>query len=139
MPYVVTAPPPGWFDRLTAAVLRLSEGPAIASRHPIVASRAWPLPRCGDSSGRSLLCAEIAAPGHLITVCSTHVDGGACQLAGLAGRLAARCATTPLVVLGDFNATDDAPGMGELLAVAVSTTRFATRIRTSRARRSGSR
>ncbi|MCW5892522.1 MAG: endonuclease/exonuclease/phosphatase family protein [bacterium] len=117
MPAVVGAPPLTWFDRLTAAVLRLSEGPALVSRHPLIASRVWPLPRCGDSSARSLVCGEVAAPGATVTVCSTHIDGGACQLAALAQRIAARCPTTPLVVLGDLNATQHAPAVVQLLAV----------------------
>lgn len=114
-PFVLQAPPRWWFDRLTAAVLRLSEGPAVASRHPFLGTRVWPLPRCGDSSSRSLVCAEVAAPAGTVTLCSTHVDGGECQLMALTERVRARCATTPLVLTGDLNATETHPGVEALL------------------------
>jgi endonuclease/exonuclease/phosphatase family metal-dependent hydrolase len=115
MPFVLEASPRSWFDRLTATVLRLSEGPALASRHPLLATSIWPLPRCGDSSSRSLVCAEVATPGGAVTVCSTHVDGGECQLAALSARVRSRCPTTPLVLTGDLNATETHPGVESLL------------------------
>ena len=66
----------GWFNRAAAAFMDFSEGPAILSRFPIVRSETHKLPRCGRwLDPRVLLFAELATPGGLLPVFSTHTSG----------------------------------------------------------------
>jgi endonuclease/exonuclease/phosphatase family metal-dependent hydrolase len=93
-------------------LMNFAEGPAIVSRFPITAWQAWDLPRCGRFfDPRVLLCADIRTPWGLLQVCSTHTGGELCQAKSVAALIQKRRGSLPLIVMGDFNATEDSPSV----------------------------
>jgi endonuclease/exonuclease/phosphatase family metal-dependent hydrolase len=100
--------------RLATWVLDLDEGPAITSRHPLAATRHWVLDACDGYYRRVLLCAEVCAPGGAVDVCSTHLNGSACQANEVARRLMTATRRRPLILMGDLNATEDETGFRRL-------------------------
>jgi endonuclease/exonuclease/phosphatase family metal-dependent hydrolase len=103
------------FAFLVRSVLGLEEGPAVLSRWLITRSDATPIARCSELYRRMLVCAEVATPWGPLELCSTHVDGSACQAESLLAALARRPRTRPLVLTGDLNATEDSFGIARLL------------------------
>jgi len=101
---------------LAAWVLNLDEGPAVLSRFPIASSKISPVEGCGGSYRRMLVCAELATPGGSIDACSTHLDGSDCQAKAVADVLRGRSRAAPLVLVGDFNATESSEGIRRLIA-----------------------
>ncbi|MCS6926610.1 MAG: endonuclease/exonuclease/phosphatase family protein [Candidatus Binatia bacterium] len=99
-------------NRFTARVMNFSEGPAIVSRFPIVASSAHDLPRCGRwTDPRVVLCATLDTPWGLLTVCSTHTSGTVCQSRGVVQVVLRQRGSLPLLLMGDLNATENAPAV----------------------------
>jgi endonuclease/exonuclease/phosphatase family metal-dependent hydrolase len=96
---------------LSSAVLAMDEGPAIASRFPIGRVTRTLLPQCHAFYRRVLLCAEICTPWGPVETCSTHLNGSECQAASVDADLRARPRGMPLVLMGDLNASEDAPGL----------------------------
>jgi endonuclease/exonuclease/phosphatase family metal-dependent hydrolase len=97
----------GWLNRFAAAFMDFSEGPAILSRFPIVRWEAHKLPRCGRSlDPRVMLFAELATPGGLLPVFSTHISGHVCHAAALATLVRERRGDLPGVLMGDLNAVE---------------------------------
>jgi endonuclease/exonuclease/phosphatase family metal-dependent hydrolase len=97
-------------------VMNLTEGPAIVSRFPIVAWEAHDLPRCGRlTDSRVLLCAELQTPWGRLQACSTHISGDPCQAEGVVQVLRTRSNSLPLLLMGDFNATEQSPAMTLLM------------------------
>jgi endonuclease/exonuclease/phosphatase family metal-dependent hydrolase len=113
--HVALASPADWLKRAAAVVLGFDEVPALTSRFPLERVRTRPIARCGEILPRSLVCADVAVPYGPITVCSTHLDGSACQLADLAAALRDEGGVAPLVLMGDLNTTDEAPGFRRLV------------------------
>lgn len=106
-------------ERVNAFISRLmnfSEGPAILSRFPLVAWEAYDLPRCGRfTDARVLLCAQVQAPWGQFQVCATHISGDPCQAKRIVEVLHEQHATLPLILMGDFNATEHSPAITELI------------------------
>ncbi len=94
-------------NRIISWVMNLTEGPAIVSRFPIVSSETYDLPRCGRfTDPRVLLCAELQTPWGQVHACSTHVSGDLCQTESIIHFLRQRRNALPLLLMGDFNATE---------------------------------
>jgi endonuclease/exonuclease/phosphatase family metal-dependent hydrolase len=103
-------------NALAAWVMNFTEGPAIVSRFPIVASEAHDLPRCGRfTDPRVLLCATLQTPWGHLQACSTHISGDPCQTKEVAAFLRDRRNALPLLLMGDFNATENSPAMTALV------------------------
>lgn len=101
-----------WVNTLTAWVMNFSEGPAIVSRFPIVASVSHDLPRCGRfTDPRVAVCATLHTPWGLLDVCSTHTSGNACQAKSLVDFVQERRGPLPLLLMGDLNATENSPAI----------------------------
>ena len=99
-------------NAVTTWVMNFSEGPAIVSRFPIVASQAYDLPRCGRwADARVLLCAELQTPWGPLQACSTHLSGNLCQAKEIMELLRDRRGAAPVVLMGDMNALEDSPAM----------------------------
>ena len=104
-------------DAGIATLMNFSEGPAVLSRFPIVASEAHPLPRCGGPfDPRVALHAAIETPAGLVGVWSTHLSWGGCQSRALAELVMERRGALPSVVMGDLNAVEDMPAIAHLRA-----------------------
>jgi len=106
-----------WINRLIAWIMNFTEGPAIISRFPIVASEAHDLPRCGQfTDPRVLLYVELQTPWGRLPVSSTHISRDACpELAeSIADFLYDRRGSLPLLLMGDFNATENSPPIAVL-------------------------
>jgi endonuclease/exonuclease/phosphatase family metal-dependent hydrolase len=103
------------FALLVRFVLGLEEGPAALSRWLITGSDTTPIARCSELYRRVLVCAEVATPWGPLELCSTHIDGSACQAESLLAALAKRPRTRPLVLTGDLNATEDSFGVARLV------------------------
>ena len=102
-------------NRITAWVMNLTEGPAIVSRFPIVSSETYDLPRCGRfTDPRVLLCAELQTPWGHVHACSTHISGDRCQTKSIIHFLRQRRNSLPLLLMGDFNATEHSPAITAL-------------------------
>ncbi|MBI3801763.1 MAG: endonuclease/exonuclease/phosphatase family protein [Deltaproteobacteria bacterium] len=96
-------------------VMNLTEGPAIISRFPIVFSETYDLPRCGRfTDPRVLLCAELETPWGRVYACSTHISGDICQTESIIRFLRQRLNSLPLLLMGDFNATESSPAITAL-------------------------
>jgi endonuclease/exonuclease/phosphatase family metal-dependent hydrolase len=111
----------GWqpIDDLIGVVMNFTEGPAVLSRFPIVASEVRSLPRCsGPFDVRVALRADLATPWGEMPVFSTHLSWGACQWLELARFVGERPRALPSVLMGDFNATEDMPQIASLLRTA---------------------
>jgi endonuclease/exonuclease/phosphatase family metal-dependent hydrolase len=104
-----------WLNRLTAWVINLEEGQAILSRFPILDWEAAPLPLCkGRFDPRLWLYARLQTPWGELGVASTHTSNGFCEAPAVAGLMHDRRGPLPSVLMGDFNATDDSPGVTAL-------------------------
>lgn len=91
-------------------VMNLTEGPAIVSRFPIVSWTAHDLPRCGRwTDPRVLLTAEVQTPWGTLLVGSTHISGDPCQAEAIANVIQKQQNSLPLVLMGDFNASERTP------------------------------
>lgn len=102
-------------NSFTNWVMNLTEGPAIVSRFPITSWRAHDLPRCGRfTDPRVLLCAELASPWGELTACSTHISGEKCQADHIIEVLQEKQNALPLLLMGDFNASENAPAITAL-------------------------
>jgi endonuclease/exonuclease/phosphatase family metal-dependent hydrolase len=111
----------GWLNRAAAAFMDFSEGPAILSRFPIVRSETHKLPRCGRwFDPRVLLFAEVATPGGLLPVFSTHTSGHACHAEAVAALVRERQGNLPGVLMGDLNAVESSAAIrGLVMAVGL--------------------
>jgi endonuclease/exonuclease/phosphatase family metal-dependent hydrolase len=102
-------------NAVTAWIMNFSEGPAIVSRFPVVAWKAYDLPRCGRfADPRVLLCAELKTPWGPLQVCSTHTSGNVCQTKKLIDFMLDRRDSLPLILMGDFNASEHSPAITAL-------------------------
>ena len=92
-------------DTLIVALMGFTEGSAILSRFPIVASEVFDLPRCRRRlEPRILLRAEISAPGGMLHVFSTHIArGDECQMERVGEIVRSRHGSQPSLLMGDFN------------------------------------
>ena len=105
-----------WFNRAAAWLMDFAEGPAVLSRFPIVSSAAYKLPQCGwRLDPRVLLLADLATPGGVLRVFSTHISGHHCQADALGELVRERRGATPSVLMGDFNAVESSPTIRGLL------------------------
>lgn len=114
-----------WAPWLVGAALGFDEGPAVASRYPILAWDAREIGPCELGYRRMLVCARLAAPTGPLDLCSAHTARNACEHRKLAAALRARDPALPLVVTGDLNATPDAPSIRRLLRKTGLTDAFA--------------
>ena len=106
-----------WMNRVAAALVDFSEGPAILSRFPIVRWEAHKLPRCGRRlDPRVLLFAELATPDGLLPVFSTHTSGHACHAEAVAALVRERRGDLPGVLMGDLNAVESSAAITALVA-----------------------
>jgi endonuclease/exonuclease/phosphatase family metal-dependent hydrolase len=116
-----------WINRVAAALVDFSEGPAILSRFPIVRWEAHKLPRCGRRlDPRVLLFVELATPGGRLPVFSTHTSGHACHAQAVAALVRERRADLPGVLMGDLNAVESSAAITTLLAETGSIDAFRT-------------
>jgi len=101
--------PLGW---LATGLIGFSEGPAILSRYPIVATETLDLPRCRKRlDPRVVLGATLRTPHGDLLAYSTHVSRDDCQLTRIAELVSARRNGLPSLVMGDFNAAESTGGM----------------------------
>lgn len=101
--------PLGW---LATGLIGFSEGPAILSRFPIVATETIDLPRCRKRfDPRVILAATLRTPRGDLVAYSTHVSHDDCQLARIAEIIGARRNGLPSLVMGDFNAVENSDAM----------------------------
>jgi endonuclease/exonuclease/phosphatase family metal-dependent hydrolase len=104
-----------WFpypdlNRLARWLLGFAEGPAILSRYPIRRWEIHALPRCGRPlDPRALIYAELDTPWGALSVFSTHTSNDACHTRRVAELVRDRRAELPALLMGDFNAVEDAP------------------------------
>jgi endonuclease/exonuclease/phosphatase family metal-dependent hydrolase len=104
-----------WANTLVATFMNFAEGPAILSRYPILNWDVYDLPRCGTwTDPRVLLCAELQTPWGPLQACSTHISRNACQAKGVADIVQRRPRSSPLVLMGDFNTTEQSEGFVQL-------------------------
>jgi endonuclease/exonuclease/phosphatase family metal-dependent hydrolase len=105
----------GVFNRVAAAFMGFSEGPAILSRFPILRAETVRLPRCGRwLDPRVLLYAELAMRGGRLPVFSTHTSGHACHAQAVGALVRARRGDLPGVLMGDLNSVESSPAMAAL-------------------------
>jgi endonuclease/exonuclease/phosphatase family metal-dependent hydrolase len=98
--------------RLVSFFINFSEGPAILSRFPIVASEVRTLPWCGRLfDPRVLLYALVRTPWGDLAMFSTHTSGDPCQTRRVAELVKQRRSALPAVLVGDFNAAEDSPAV----------------------------
>jgi len=96
-------------------VMNLTEGPAIVSRFPLKSWQAYDLPRCGRfTDPRVLLCAELNTPWGALPVCSTHTSGLSCHSESIVRLTNNHRGALPLLLMGDFNASEDSPAITAL-------------------------
>jgi endonuclease/exonuclease/phosphatase family metal-dependent hydrolase len=104
-----------WFpypelNRFARWVLGFAEGPAILSRFPIRRWEIHGLPRCGRPlDPRALIYAELDTPWGALPVFSTHTSNDTCHTRRVAELVQERRAALPALLMGDFNAVEDAP------------------------------
>lgn len=100
---------------LIVRAMNFSEGPAILSRFPIVASELHELPRCRRwFELRVLLRAEIETPWGRLDAYSTHLSRDDCQVERVGQVVRTRRGPLPAIVTGDFNATETLPAVAAL-------------------------
>lgn len=100
---------------LIARLMNFSEGPAIVSRFPIVATEIHQLPRCRRwYDSRVLLRAALDTPWGRLDAYSTHVSRDDCQVERVGQLVRSRRGPLPAIVTGDFNATDALPAVAAL-------------------------
>jgi endonuclease/exonuclease/phosphatase family metal-dependent hydrolase len=94
-------------NRLAAWLMDFSEGPAILSRFPIVASEVYDLPPCAKwLDPRVMLRAEVATPAGALQVFSAHTSRDDCQLRRVGEVVARARGALPALVMGDFNSSE---------------------------------
>ncbi len=102
-------------NQLAAWILDFDEGPAILSRHPIVAWETYELPRCGAYlDPRVVLRAELATPHGRVHAFSTHTSGLGCQVEQAARIVSAWRGAMPAVLMGDLNGVEATPWIAAL-------------------------
>jgi endonuclease/exonuclease/phosphatase family metal-dependent hydrolase len=100
---------------LVVWLMGFSEGPALLSRFPIARHEVHLLPRCRKFfDPRVLLRAEVTTPWGPLPVFSTHTSHDDCQVRHVAEVVRRHRGGAPSVVMGDFNATEQAPWMADL-------------------------
>ena len=90
-------------------------GNAVLTHLPVTSWERLPLPSIGESGSRNLLIARLAEPA--ITVLITHIarhNDQDLQLKTIAEVFLRQ--TTPVILMGDLNATSDNPVLKDLLA-----------------------
>jgi endonuclease/exonuclease/phosphatase family metal-dependent hydrolase len=108
-----------WLNRVAAAVMDFSEGPAILSRFPIARWEAHRLPRCGRRfEPRVLLFTALDTPQGRLPVFSTHTAGDPCHTRAVARLVRERRADLPGVLMGDLNAVESSAAIAALTAEA---------------------
>jgi endonuclease/exonuclease/phosphatase family metal-dependent hydrolase len=111
-------PYPG-LNRLARWILGFAEGPAILSRYPIRRWEIHGLPRCGRPlDPRALIYAELETPWGALPVFSTHTSNDTCHTRRVAELVQERRAGLPALLMGDFNAVEDAPPITALTRAA---------------------
>ena len=106
-----------WVNRMAAAVMDFSEGPAILSRFPILRSETLRLPRCGRwLDPRVVLFAELATPAGRLPVFSTHTSGHACHAQAVGALVRERRGDLPGILMGDLNAVESSAALAALAA-----------------------
>jgi endonuclease/exonuclease/phosphatase family metal-dependent hydrolase len=114
-PASLRAVPIPFVNRLAAWILDFEEGPAILSRHPIVAWETYELPRCGwYLDPRVVLRAELATPHGRIHAFSTHTSGLDCQVEQAARIVRSWRGAMPAVLMGDLNGVEAMPWIAAL-------------------------
>jgi endonuclease/exonuclease/phosphatase family metal-dependent hydrolase len=104
-----------WINRGLAFLLGFSEGPAIASRFPIVASSVHHLPRCGERfESRVLLTATLQTPWGEVQAHSTHTGRNGCQLPRVRDLVLQERRSLPSVLMGDLNAVEGSAALASL-------------------------
>jgi len=104
----------GW---LIVRAMNFNEGPALLSRFPIQAQVVHDLPRCAHwFDPRVALEATLATPWGPLRAVSTHVSRDDCQLRRLREIVGAAPGPLPALVMGDLNASETLPAIGELTA-----------------------
>ena len=107
--------PAEFINRQVAGLMDFSEGPAVLSRFPIVASGVHPLPRCaGLFDPRVLVHATLRTPWGDVDVASVHTSRGFCEADRVVELMTARRGRLPSVLMGDFNSREDSPGIRRL-------------------------
>jgi endonuclease/exonuclease/phosphatase family metal-dependent hydrolase len=106
-------------NAFTGWVMNFTEGPAIISRYPIITWKAYDLPRCGRfTDPRVLLAAEIKTPAGPLYVLSTHISGNSCHAQRVKELVLLYRNALPVLVTGDFNATEASPAIRLLTSEA---------------------
>jgi len=109
------ATPFALLNRLAAFVMDFSEGPAILSRFPIVATEVHDLRHCTKwLDPRVMLRAEIVTPAGAIDVFSTHTSADECQVDRVRAILLAARGARPALVMGDLNTAEWSPALRRL-------------------------
>ena len=103
-------------NRVLVALMNFNEGPAVLSRFPITASAVHDLPRCERTlDPRVMLETEVATPWGPLRVYSTHTGRDPCQHQRVAELVLAGRGRLPSILMGDFNAVEDAPSIASLV------------------------
>jgi endonuclease/exonuclease/phosphatase family metal-dependent hydrolase len=104
-----------WVNRGLAFLLGFSEGPAIVSRFPILASSVHGLPRCGERfESRVLLAATLQTPWGNLQAYSTHTGRDGCQLPRVRELVSRERGPLPAVLMGDLNVADGSAALSSL-------------------------
>ena len=99
-------------NRHVSWLFNFTEGPAVVSRFPIVASGFYGLPRCnGYFDPRVLLHTTVRTPWGDVGIASTHTSRGFCQAERVVQLMEERRGVYGSVLMGDFNAVEDSPGI----------------------------
>ena len=102
-------------NRFVGRYMNFTEGPAIVTRFPIIDWEAHDLPRChGFFDPRVLVYATLRTPWGDLGVASNHTVDGFCAAEHVVALLDARRGLFPVVLMGDFNAEEDSPGIRRL-------------------------
>jgi endonuclease/exonuclease/phosphatase family metal-dependent hydrolase len=108
--------PAEFINHQIASLMNFSEGPAILSRFPIVASRVYDLPRCaGLFDPRVLVHATLRTPWGDLDVASAHTSRGFCEADRVVELMTAGRGPLPSVLMGDFNSREESPGIRRVL------------------------
>ena len=116
----------GILDTLAMGIVGFKEGSAILSRYPIAASHVYDLPHCRKwLDPRILLRTEITTPWGPLQIFSTHISRDACQIDRISEIVRANRNDRPLLLMGDFNTTEDSPALTPLRDGVVDVFRYA--------------
>jgi endonuclease/exonuclease/phosphatase family metal-dependent hydrolase len=108
--------PLGLLNRVIVTLMNFAEGPAVLSRFPITGWAVHDLPRCERSlDPRVVLEAQLAAPWGALRLYSTHTARDACQHRRVAELVVAGRGRLPSILMGDFNAGEEAPSITGLV------------------------